>query len=170
MDAIERLLAVEEIKKLKARYFKHLDFKEWDALAGLFTPDACIDYRGHARDLAENHGRSGMEPSPENWVFTGGRAVTAFLSPLLVDVISVHHGHDPQISVLDSDSATGFWALYDRLESAGDVFHGYGHYHERYRRVAGTWLISELVLTRRRSAIEPKYADFLLHLAHGGLV
>ena len=41
-----------------------------------------------------------------------------------------------------------FEAMYDRLETALDVFHGYGHYHETYRRIDGNWLFASLTLTR----------------------
>lgn len=37
LDALE---AVENIKKLKARYFRFVDEKKHDELAALFTPDA----------------------------------------------------------------------------------------------------------------------------------
>ena len=158
MEPVETLLAIEEIKKLKARYFQNLDFKNWEELAQLFTPDAVIDYSEHPRDLIEQHGRDEIKPAPEAWVFTGGAAVVRFLGPLLADVVSVHHGHDPQVTVTGADAATGFWSLYDRLEFKDEVYHGYGHYQEEYRRVQGKWLISHLVLIRRRSVLEPKPA------------
>ena len=158
MEPVETLLAIEEIKKLKARYFQRLDFKDWEGLANLFTSDAVIDYSGHPRDLIEQHGRDEIKLAPEAWVFTGGKAAVRFLSPLLADVVSVHHGHDPQVTVTGPDSATGFWSLYDRLEFKDEVYHGYGHYQEEYRLVDGRWLISRLVLTRHRSVLEPKPA------------
>lgn len=46
MDPLEELLAIEEIRKLKARYFRALDAKDWDAFAGVFAPDAVQDLRG----------------------------------------------------------------------------------------------------------------------------
>ena len=156
MEPIEMLLAIEEIKKLKARYFQRLDAKDWEGLANLFTADAVIDYSGHPRDLMQHHGRNDITPAPEGWVFIGGKAAVSFLSPLLADVISVHHGHDPQVTITGADSATGFWSLYDRLEFASEVYHGYGHYQEVYRLEGGRWLISGLVLTRQRSAFTPK--------------
>ncbi|MBI2801065.1 MAG: nuclear transport factor 2 family protein [Gammaproteobacteria bacterium] len=152
------MLAIEEIKKLKASYFQRLDFKDWAGLADLFTADASIDYSGHARDLIEQHGRNEIKPAPEEWVFIGGKAAVNFLSPLLADVISVHHGHDPQVTVTSPASAIGFWSLYDRLEFKDEVYHGYGHYQEAYRLVDGRWLISGLVLTRHRSVLALKPA------------
>lgn len=156
MDPVTKLLAIEEIKQLKAQYFQRLDSKEWTELAALFTPDAVIDYSRHAIDLIDNHGRTDIEPPPPEWIFVGGSAAVGFLSPLLAEVISVHHGHDPQVEITGVESATGFWSLYDRLEFADEVYHGYGHYEEEYRVVNGRWRISRLVLTRQRSAFTAK--------------
>ena len=33
MDRIERLEAIEAVRNLKARYFRLMDIKQWDALA-----------------------------------------------------------------------------------------------------------------------------------------
>ena len=156
MDPVTKLLAIEEIKQLKAQYFQRLDSKERDELAALFTPHALIDYSRHAIDLIDNHGRTDIKPSPPEWIFVGGAAATGFLSPLLAEVISVHHGHDPQVTITGPESATGFWSLYDRLEFADEVYHGYGHYEEEYQWVNSRWRISRLVLTRQRSAFTSK--------------
>ena len=43
MTENERILALEEIKKLKARYFRTLDTKDWAGYLGVFTQDAIID-------------------------------------------------------------------------------------------------------------------------------
>ncbi len=43
------LLAIEEIKALKARYFRCMDTKDWDGFAALFTIDASLDVSGEMR-------------------------------------------------------------------------------------------------------------------------
>ena len=63
-----------------------------------------------------------------------------------------------QIYVHSEDYATGRWTLYDRLEYADEVMHGYGQYEEEYRRVDGQWRISALTLTRLRVVWEDKCA------------
>jgi hypothetical protein len=40
MDDVRRLLAMEEIKQLKARYYRCMDTKDWQGLAKVFAPDA----------------------------------------------------------------------------------------------------------------------------------
>ena len=43
MNQIDKLLAIEEIKQLKARYFRFVDTKDWTGFAGLFAADAVFD-------------------------------------------------------------------------------------------------------------------------------
>ena len=46
MDAAEELLAIEQIKQLKARYFRCMDTKDWDGLRAVFAPNAVLDVTG----------------------------------------------------------------------------------------------------------------------------
>jgi SnoaL-like domain len=154
VDSLESLVAIEAIKTLKARYFQALDFKDWKGYAALFTLDAVIDFSAQP-DLI-NHGREEARPDPNDWIFRGGQAAADFIEPLFADVVTVHHGHDPQVTITGPNTAAGFWSLYDRLEFADEIFHGFGHYHDEYVRVGGEWLISQLVLTRIRGAWETR--------------
>ena len=40
LSDLERYQATEEIKQLKARYFRHMDGKDWDGWQDVFAPDA----------------------------------------------------------------------------------------------------------------------------------
>ena len=54
---------------------------------------------------------------------------------------------------LMSNSATERVKLrfgYDYVESPQFVLHGFGHYHEEYRKADGAWRIARLKLTRLR--------------------
>jgi len=73
---------------------------------------------------------------PEQWKVTGA-AATEVIANAVQDIVTVHDGHDPQIVVETAVTARGRWSLYDRLEYGDEVMHGYGHYHESYRRVQG---------------------------------
>ena len=44
MDTIERLAAIEDIKRLKARYFRCMDMKDWAGLEAVFAPDLVADF------------------------------------------------------------------------------------------------------------------------------
>lgn len=43
MTEVEKLLALEDIKTLKARYFRCVDTKDWNGFAAVFAPDAAFD-------------------------------------------------------------------------------------------------------------------------------
>ena len=150
MDLVQRLEAIEEIKQLKARYFRCLDTKDWEAFADVFTPDARMDMSGEVRG------------ANDDGVTTGNREIAAFVRRMVGDVTTVHHGHTPEIEVTSSNTATGVWAMEDTLrwpEGAPlAAMHGYGHYHDRYEMADGRWRIKSTTLTRLRVDFEPSAA------------
>ncbi|MFC4000183.1 nuclear transport factor 2 family protein [Prauserella oleivorans] len=144
-DRLARLEAVEEIKQLKARYFRYVDLHWWDELRALFTDDAEFDI-----------GESSSQPStPDEFI--------ASISRHLTDAMTVHHGHMPEIEILDDTHARGVWAMYDLVEPPSDsrfpVLTGFGHYTEDYRRIDGHWRISRLRLTRLRRSIDGEVVE-----------
>ena len=44
MDDLKTLLAIEKIKRLKARYFRLMDLRHWDEWAELFTKDCVFTF------------------------------------------------------------------------------------------------------------------------------
>jgi uncharacterized protein (TIGR02246 family) len=137
-DRLQQLLDIEAIKQLKARYFRAIDTKDWNAFAEVFTPDAVME-------LPEADGEE-----------RGRDAIVAAVSAILEGARTVHHGHMPEIEITGPDSATGVWAMADyvewpRLETGARVgIIGYGHYRERYLRADGGWRIAHLRLERLR--------------------
>jgi len=145
VDAVEQLLAIEEIKKLKARYFTTLDAHDWDGYVAVFTEDAVMDL---AEEMKLHQGEAvdaGADP-----VSRGRDAIAAFIAGALDEAVSVHEGHMPVIDVIGPDTAKGTWQLHDWVDFGTRSFHGYGHYHEEYRRVDGRWLISSMRIRRIR--------------------
>ncbi len=144
MDKLEKLDAIEAIKALKARYFRTMDTKDWAGLEAVFMPDLIADFRDATGTRDESQLTHGAAPYVAN------------LAPLLQDVSTVHHGHTPEIAIHSPDSATGVWAMEDKLwpEPSSSLpfrmLHGYGHYHERYTRLDGEWRIAEIRLSRLR--------------------
>ena len=140
MDVDERLQAVEEIRSLKARYFRFIDTKDWDGFRGLFTADAEMDM-------------SDAQAGPDAGVTRGAAVITEYVRAAMERMQSVHHGHMPEIDVTSPTTASGVWAMDDELRwtnRSGQArrLHGYGHYFETYARVDGQWLISATRLTR----------------------
>ena len=144
METVEVLLAIEEIKRLKARYFRLMDTKDWAAFATLFSEDAVFDARGA---LEENPDLSALGDP-----IVGRAAIVDYVSSGITPLTSAHYGHMPEIEIVAPDDATGIWALEDVLRPPSGapfaLFRGYGHYHERYRRIDGVWHIAALKITR----------------------
>ena len=84
-------------------------------------------------------------------LMTGADRYMVFLREAIGDVLTVHHGHTPEIELTSETTATGIWAMEDMLRwPNGKEMHGYGHYHETYEKVHGAWRIKTLTLTRLR--------------------
>ena len=125
---------IEEIKQLKARYFRTMDTKDWGGMREVFTDDVVVD-----------------TTSSGGGVVHGADAFIAFLQDTIGDVVTVHHGHMPEITLTSPSTATGIWAMEDMLRwPNGMEMHGYGHYHETYEKIADGWRIKTTTLTRLR--------------------
>jgi len=140
MNVTEQLLTIEAIKRLKARYFRFVDTKDWEGFASLFTEDVVFDISsGHFNCVLHSPGE-----------------IIEIVSPAMKDCISVHHGHCPEITITSDTTAEGIWAMEDKLlwaegaDSPVRTMHGYGHYHETYRKIEGEWRIETMRLTRLR--------------------
>ncbi len=136
-ETVRRLLDLEEIKQLKARYFLYMDTKDWEAWRELFTTDLRVEGTKQAPDFARDQFVEGVAAS-------------------LAGVRTCHHGHMPIIEITGPNTARGVWAMWDELRfepghpwSEGYARRlGYGHYEEEYRREHDGWRIHFLRLTR----------------------
>jgi hypothetical protein len=137
VGGLETLLAIEEIKQLKARYFRYVDTKQWDLLPSVFTDDCTFGFEGVVP------GQVSRYESVDDFV--------RGLEVILGGVTSVHHGHTPEITLSDPRTATGIWPMTDLLERPLghplSSFTGYGHYYEEYRR-DDEWRIASVYLSR----------------------
>ena len=133
---------IEEIKRLKARYFRMMDTKDWARLSDVFTDDVEIDMTGEGGGVTRSVG----EYMP-------------FLRDNIESVVTVHHGHMPEIELTSATTAKGIWALEDRLwwPPGGPIsyMHAFGHYHETYEKTAAGWRIKTMTITRLRRNVEP---------------
>lgn len=147
MDALQRLIAIEEIKQLKARYFRLMDTRDFDGMAFVFCKDAvfdCTEGGGvtplggtfNGRELPVTHGRE---------------AIIAWIRHSFRETTSAHHGHCHEITIDSDTEAHGIIAMEDYLRGPDRVteyVHGIGHYHEKYRFEDGEWRIAATKLTR----------------------
>lgn len=129
---------IEAIKRVKARYFRCLDTRDWEGWGRVFAADAVLEVP--EADVVE-HGRD---------------AIVASVSAALTGATTVHHGHMPEIELTGPDTARGIWAMFDYVEwppsDSGERIglRGYGHYHEEYVREDGEWRIARTRLVRLR--------------------
>lgn len=143
MNAIERLVAIEEIRQLKAKYFYAYDHKDWAMWRDeVWAPAGRLEVPEMNRNI-------GPREAMIEWVIAQA-----------ADQVSVHHGHTPIIDITSDTTATGIWAMEDKLWVVGEsvvpykFLHGYGHYHETYRKEADGWRIASVKLTRLRIDME----------------
>jgi uncharacterized protein (TIGR02246 family) len=150
MLSLDDLIAIEEIKQLKGRYFRAADTKDVDGFADVFTEDADLKYDLDVSESGEPQrltmqGREGMRQyCIQGW--SGDLIWTA------------HFGTTPEITILSRTEARGVWAMQDIVEMRDCHFHGFGHYRETYRKSDGKWRIATLHLTRTRVIVTPKTA------------
>jgi hypothetical protein len=141
MEITERLLAVEEIKCLKARYFRLMDTKQWAKWEQLFADDLVAEF---------------PDDQPDGIPFRNRRDFALAIEAANGPARTLHHGHTPEIEILTPISARGVWVMQDWMEwPDGGPFPfgmqkltGWGHYHETYVKCADGWRIKTLKLTR----------------------
>ena len=125
------LAALEDLRRLKYRYFRTLDLKLWDDFASTLTDDV--------------QGRYGTKVYGESLALDGREAVVDFMrSKLSDDILTVHIAQHPELEV-DGDEATGSWAFEDTVivPSFKVLIRGAGYYTDRYRRgTDGQWRIA----------------------------
>ncbi|GGT45176.1 nuclear transport factor 2 family protein [Streptomyces chromofuscus] len=136
----QRLADIEDIRQVKARYFRYLDSKQWSKLAALFTAHPTIDVGA---------------------TYSSGKELAEKTAALLGDAPTAHQGFLPEIQVR-GNRATAIWAMEDYVSfppgsSYKSGFHGYGQYHDTYQRINGHWYISSTVLSRFRVDTVPNW-------------
>jgi ketosteroid isomerase-like protein len=127
-DFARQLWDIEQIKQLKARYFRLMDTKDWDAWKELFAED-CVHHLPAEVDAPPQTNAEYLELVPR----------------LLANAFTTHHGHMPEITLLSPTEATGVWAMFDYVlyPDRPTGIKGYGHYYETYRKGDdGRWRIS----------------------------
>ena len=149
-DVAQRLLDIEEIKHLKARYFRLLDAKDWPGWVDVFTADLEFVYV----DPTVQNVPPDAERLADGRALVGREQLVAFVSESMRNVTTIHHGHMPEIALVDGDTAVGHWGLtnYCEYRGADGALHwlrGYGHYDDAYVRTDDGWRIRRSHFYRR---------------------
>ncbi|WP_375396606.1 nuclear transport factor 2 family protein [uncultured Sphingomonas sp.] len=138
MTELERLLAIEEIKRLVARRVRALDARDWETYQACHAPEHVSDFFKDAGDRD---------------------AMMAALRAETAGVTSIHHVYSPDIAIRSDEIASGSWTMEDRrywLQDGDEHWlHGWGFYHETYACRDGAWLITSRRLERTRVEHSP---------------
>ena len=131
MDAVTQLVAIEEIKRLKHRYFRTLDLKRWPEFRDCLATDVWASY--------------GTQAMGEPLVFDDRDDVVTYMEKNLgPSIVTIHIANHPEIDV-DGATATGSWAFEDTVIATdfNVLIRGGGYYTDTYRRdTDGAWRIT----------------------------
>jgi SnoaL-like domain len=129
MNDLERLIAVDQIKQLKAKYFRGVDTGNGDLVKSILAEDCVLDYMGCCTDPA-----TGRDFIPAMNVVLHGRNSWRSDGLSGLGIVSVHQGHNFEVEFISDTSAKVIWSMTDRLYfPPGGPFScmtGVGHYHE----------------------------------------
>lgn len=125
--------AVYEIERLKYRYLRALDTKNWEEFADTLTDDV--------------RGSYGKAPDGTPLEFSDRSSLVAYMRESLgtASVITEHSVTQPEIDIdSDGSGASGTWYLHDRVIAAEFDFMliGAAIYEDRYRLTRSGWKIS----------------------------
>jgi len=125
---LQQLEDVEQIKRLKYRYFRSMDTGDFDTLQMLYTDDIKVDYIGGSY----------------RWQMEGRKnLIDAQIASFNSEAIGCHTGHHPEIDILSDTMATGIWYMTDIFMDfrKKTVFHGSALYRDTYEKINGIWKI-----------------------------
>lgn len=121
----EDLVEIEAIKRLKYRYARLLDTKDFDGLIDCFTEDATASYSGGQLS------------------YDGREAIIGFLRGALgsTAMVTSHLVGQPEIELTGPTTAKGSWSLQDLviLAEQGVEIRGTAFYEDEYVKADGRW-------------------------------
>ncbi len=136
MSDIEWLVALEEIRQLKARRDRYVDAHDWDGYASLHAPDHVSH---HAPDPK-------LGSAPEPWTSVE-QMMENIRKHMPEGLVSAHHSYDPEIQFDTPTRARGIWAMTAATVSTDANGEpgwsiGYGYYFETYEKRDGCWVFT----------------------------
>jgi hypothetical protein len=145
----EDLVEIEQIKRLKHRYARLLDQKQFDELERtVFAEDATASYGGGTHEL------------------DGRTAIVDWLRNAMgsTSMLTSHMMGQPEIDLVGDGEATGSWSLQDVvvLVDLGVTVRGASYYSDRYVKVDGDWRIAHTGYRRVYEELEPRREEIKL--------
>lgn len=142
------LVELRLIEELKYRYLRAVDQKDWDLLRDCFVDEAVAVYGGGAYRIE------------------GADAIVEFLRGLMdrEGVATSHRCHHPEITLHGDGTATGLWALEDRVIDTefGITLRGAAWYTDEYRHADAGWKLTSTAYKRTFEELEPRRDETML--------
>ncbi len=125
---LDRLNAIEAVKRVKYKYWRCFDTADLGGVAEVLHEDVFLSVEAGIYSMAYEGRDAYLE-----MVKQGAHC----------DMISHHNGHHGEIDIVSDDEAIGTWYLYDDLYEfrRGMRLFGTAFYRDRYVRVEGEWKI-----------------------------
>ena len=147
--ALQMLLDIEAIRRVKHAYFRCLDTGNFEEIETLFHPDVKLHFIGGTYE----------------WKLEGrDNYVAALQQSFHTRSVGHHNGHHPEIEILSADEATGVWYLSDNMwiMSNKNFTTGTAMYWDRYKKIDGKWLIHDTKYERiyelnEHRPVDPKF-------------
>ena len=139
-EGLDRLLAIEDIKLLRAKYCRRIDSHRFAELAEILTEDFVLDMSPTGKVL-------GTEVQP----LQGRDMIIAMMeqnfAPLkmLLHIVTI-----PEIEFQDAEHATGVWRQETFIKETRPDLPGsglaYASVYDTYRKDGGRWLIASVLV------------------------
>lgn len=136
-----RLESIEQIKRVKYRYFRAMDSGDFASLDDLYTDDIEVDYIG----------------GTYRWQLQGKQQLLqAQAAAFNAEAIGCHSGHHPEIDIIDDNSAVGVWYMTDIFMNFRErtVHYGSAIYRDNYARIDDRWKIKRTAYKRVYEQVE----------------
>ena len=148
-DAVQMLLDMEAIRRVKHAYFRCIDTGNFEELQDLFHQDVTVHFIGGTYE----------------WKLKGkDEYLDSIKASFHNRSVGHHHGHHPEIEMISATEATGVWYLTDNMwiMSANNFTTGTAIYWDRYVKEDGRWQIIDSKYERiyelnERQPEEPKF-------------
>ncbi|MCX7863450.1 MAG: nuclear transport factor 2 family protein [Novosphingobium sp.] len=147
MTETEKLAAIEEIRQLRAKYWRGVDSHDAELVRSILAEDCLLDYTGCMTDPT-----TGVDHMPVMNLVLRGRDSWQTDNLEGPRIVTVHQGHQYEIEITSETTARGIWYFTDRffLPEGGPFTRlvGYGRYHETYEKAADGWKLKTTRIER----------------------
>lgn len=148
-DALQLLLDIEAVRRVKHAYFRCIDTGNFEELAEIFHEDVKVHFIGGTYEW-KLQGRDAYLESLKHSFHTRS--------------VGHHNGHHPEIEILSPTEATGVWYLTDNMwiMNQKNFTTGTAIYWDTYLKVDGRWQIADSKYERiyelnERQEVPPKF-------------